>query len=244
MSNMLGELLKKIVLLSSEMLGPLYNLTEKLLGSNRMWWLNALNKFLRKENPFVVEAGEVDKHFELKEMWKRIYKKHFRMKLNFADLHIPECPGAVSDYWLVIVAKGMLPEKIFLACKKAFDAWKWTDKNFDEIVKSVRNAKGGSYAIWVRANVEADEEFKNLSANQLEECGHKGITLEERMLLEIMYFEQTGKHLDIQNITLCAGSQYSVGFIPRVGWFGDGLSVDWYSPVHARGHLRSRQVSC
>jgi hypothetical protein len=238
MENMLGKLLERIVLLSLEALGPMHDLVERLLGENRVWWLCALKKFLRKENPFIADES----FFETKEMWKKIYKKHFRSKVDFSSLQIPECPGHVADYWLVIVAKGMTPEKIFLACKKTFGAWKWTEKNLDDVARSVRNSGAGSYAIWVRSSVEADEEFKNLSANELEKRGHKGITSEERMLLEIMYFEQTSKHLDINNVTLCTGSRYDDGNVPRVFWLGDGLSVRWDYPDDSSGNLRSRVV--
>jgi hypothetical protein len=227
--NMLGGALR-------EACGPLKDLMEKLAGKEGLWWLNALKKFLRKENPFTVNEN----HFELREMWKKIYKKHFRMKVDFSNLHIPEKPE--GDWWLIIVAKDMSPEKIFLACKKAFGAWKWTDQNLDKIIESIRSANEGSYAIWVRANVEADEEFKNLSANQLKELGHNGVTLEERGLLEIMYFEQTGNHLDIQCITLCTGSRYGGGSVLLVDWYDGKMDVRWYRPASAHDYLRSRQV--
>lgn len=204
--------------------------------------LEQLQIVTEHRDPFVAQDNSQDPHGESKETWKRIYRKHFGMKVDFTNINIPECPGSVTDYWLVIVAKEMLSEKIFLACKKAFGGWKWTDKNLDEIVTSVRSAKNESYAIWVRARVEADEEFKNLSANELKARGHKGITLEERMLLEVMYFEQTGEHLDIQNITFCAGSLYSDGDIPIVHWFGGKMRVYWYNPDDAHDFLRSREA--
>ena len=56
----------------------------------------------------------------------------------------------------------------------------------------------------------------------------KGITLEERLLLEIEYFKKTGKHLDVENWTLCSGSRYQDGYVPSAYWDGDEFGVDWY----------------
>ncbi|MCX6766489.1 MAG: hypothetical protein NT170_01765 [Candidatus Moranbacteria bacterium] len=111
----------------------------------------------------------------------------------------------------------------------------------DEIVESERTAENGHYAVWVRARVEADDEFKNLSANDLKKQGHKGITLEERLVLELFYFWKSGKHLDIQNVTLCAGSRYSDGNVPNVNWNDDKLNVNWYNTGNANDNLRSRE---
>jgi hypothetical protein len=56
----------------------------------------------------------------------------------------------------------------------------------------------------------------------------KGITLRERIIMEIDYFKKTGKHLDIKGLTLCSGSRYSDGDVPCAFWFGDGFKVRWY----------------
>lgn len=93
---------------------------------------------------------------------------------------------------------------------------------------------------------EADEEFKNLSANDLKEKfpDKKFITLRERLLLEIEYFKQTGNNLDVDNWTLCAGSRYTDGDVPDVGWsrrLGD-VGFGFCLPDNSRDVLRSREV--
>lgn len=58
----------------------------------------------------------------------------------------------------------------------------------------------------------------------------KGITLRERMLLEIQYFKETRNHLDIKGWTICSGSRNSDGGVPCMG-LGSGsgeVSVYWY----------------
>jgi len=84
--------------------------------------------------------------------------------------------------------------------------------------------------------------LKNLSANDLGRRNIAGITLEERLVYELKYFEETGNHLDIKNWTLCAGSCYSDGFVPGVYWVSVAgeLVVGGFSPGDRGGVLRSR----
>ncbi len=139
----------------------------------------------------------------------------------------------------------MTPQKLFDKCKELFPCWKWTDKSLDEVIDfsfQARTAKDGAYAIWVRDRVEADEELKNFSASDLKRQSIAGITLEERLVYELKYFKETGKHLDIKNITLCSGSRVSGGDVSSVDWSGAELCVDWCIPVIADDILRSRQA--
>jgi len=127
---------------------------------------------------------------------------------------------------------------LYQECKKLFPVWCWNEKS----LKSVVNDRDGDYEIEFAPNIEADENFKNLSANDLKDKGIVGITLPERLKLEIQYFKATGKHLDIENITLCSGSRYSDGYVPHVHWYDVEVFVYWYYPVRANDSLRSRQA--
>ncbi len=71
---------------------------------------------------------------------------------------------------------------------------------------------------------------------------HTGITLMERLILELKHFEETGKHLDVDKITLCVGSRDSDGGVPSVNWNGVKLLVDWCRTSFSCGILRSRSV--
>ncbi|TSD01927.1 MAG: Uncharacterized protein Athens071425_242 [Parcubacteria group bacterium Athens0714_25] len=173
-------------------------------------------------------------------MWQNFYKKVFGENVDFSNVRIPEKPE--GRWWLIILAKGMTPERLFLKCQEKFGMCKWTDRNLDEIIISDRTAKDWHYAIWVRANVEADPEFKNLSANKLKEINHQGITLEERLVLGLFYFWRTNKHLDIQNWTLCAGSRVSDRSVPYVYCYDGKRGVDWYNPGSRSDNRRSRLV--
>jgi hypothetical protein len=151
-----------------------------------------------------------------------------------------------KSLWIVPVIKGV-------ACNKVVEALKKLDVEFylyaNDLDKTVTindrdPNRDGSYAIGFIRTAEADEENKNLSANQLKERNHKGITLLERLLLELGYFMVTGQHLDAKNITLCTGSRYSDGDVPDVYWdyVNCEVYVDWCDPDDRYDGLRSRSA--
>ncbi|TSC67880.1 MAG: Uncharacterized protein G01um101472_293 [Parcubacteria group bacterium Gr01-1014_72] len=147
---------------------------------------------------------------------------------------------------LIVVPKGMMPQKAFDLCTVRFNGktWKYVSQSLDKAVPTNdRTAESGSYAIWIRDRVEADEELKNLSADMLTEQSVKGITLLERLLYEIKYHAETGKHLDLKNWTLCSGSRVSDGYVPSVYWNDGKLWVLWHYVSSRFGNLRSRAVS-
>ncbi len=194
--------------------------------------LQQLRAFLKHTNPF----GVVD---SIKD-WQDFYRDTFGVEVDFSDLKIPDKQEGFDR--LIIVAGGMTPQRLYDKCKELFPCWKWADKNLDEIVNSERTAENGAYAIWFRDQVEADEELKNLSANDLKEQGITCITLEERLLYELKYFKETGRHLDIHNVTLCSGSRDSDGYVPHVCWSYDRLGVYWSHLGYRCVHLRSRRA--
>ena len=177
---------------------------------------------------------------ELLADWQVFYRDVFGIEADFSNLTIPTKQAGFDR--LLVLAQGMTPQRLYDKCKELFPSWKYTDDDLDKIVTSDRTAKDGAYAIWIRDRVEADEELKNLSANQLKQQNISGITLEEREIYELKFFKETGKHLDIQNWTLCSGSRCSDGYVPGAGWDGDGFKVGRGGPSDADGLLRSRQA--
>jgi len=175
-----------------------------------------------------------------KKCYQRFYKEVFEWTLDFSQVPNPAYEEGFAR--LLIVAKGVMPEALFQKCKELFPCLKWTDDDLDEITTSDRSSKDGHYAIWVRDRVEADEELRNISADDLKKKGIPGITLEERFLLELKYFKETGKHLDLYNHTLCAGSRDSHGNVPVVYWDGCQLCVSLVSPSYTNDGFRSRLV--
>ena len=128
-----------------------------------------------------------------------------------------------QDHWPIHVPIGLNHSKIVAALKKANTIF-WSDPvytDLDEqiIINDRHPSKDGAYTIFVKAQVEADEEFRYLSADYLQEQNHSGMTSIERLLLGFAYVLTTGEHLDIQSQTLCSASRDVNGEVPCVGWW-------------------------
>lgn len=182
----------------------------------------------------IIESNPCQSHHEL---WKMLYQKYFNRALDVKPFDNRQ------DYWPIVIAKGMKLQQVFETLARCFKVYKYTNENLDAVVtENDRNSKT-SYVIWVKVNIEADEKFKNKSASDLKREGHIGITLLERLLLELFYFTLSkGRHLDRDNWTLCVGSRDSDGNVPRVDWDGGRLRVDWYRTSLPHLFLRSRSV--
>jgi len=124
-------------------------------------------------------------------------------------------------------------------CEKLFPVYSWylderMDKDFPPPKKITTR--------YFKKTVEADENLKNKSADDLGKKGIEGITLRERIIMELQYFNETGEHLDIINITLCSGSRRSDGDVPDADWSGSKFEVGWFDAGDRGGGLRSREA--
>lgn len=171
--------------------------------------------------------------------WHKFYKDEFNLDLDFSNLQIP-APKVGFDR-ILIIAKGLTINQVFDACSKKFKTWRFT-KDLDKSVTKNDRISDKTYPIRIRDRIEADEENKNKSANQLTEENINGTTLLERLIFELKYFIETQNHLDVSNITLCSGSRHSGGDVPHVRWSGVGLNVSWYAPSLAFSAVRARVV--
>lgn len=170
--------------------------------------------------------------------WRSFYRDYFGINELFCDLRIPNSQPGFDR--LILVAQGLTPNKAYDACAKHFPCRRYTNDLDAAVVQNERDPSKGSCAIWVRDRQEADEELRNFSADQVQQQGIKTMTLLERLLFELKYWDETKQHLDIQNITLCSGSRYSGGYVPCVSWDGGKLDVYWYDPRVASPVLRAR----
>ncbi|MCR4334464.1 MAG: hypothetical protein NUV47_01915 [Patescibacteria group bacterium] len=177
-------------------------------------------------------------HDPLKQ-WEVFYREEFNETHDFSEIKIPEKRECFNR--LIIVPKGMTMNRAYKACEKHFPCWRYNN-DLDTRVPTNDRTPSESYAIWVRDRVEADEELKKLSANDLVDQKVGGITLLERILLELKYFRETGKHLDIKNVTLCSGSRDADGDVPNACWDGGKFGVSWDYCDYRYSCLRSREA--
>lgn len=145
------------------------------------------------------------------------------------------------NYFTITERPHQKTSELLEEAKKLFPVWSYEDfKDFDKDFPAPKK----STTRYFRANIEADEDLKNISADNLPQDKSEYMTLRERIILEIEYFLRTDEHLDVNNITLCAGSRHRYGRVPCVFWrAGDGqLRVGWCCTDNARDNLRARQA--
>lgn len=173
------------------------------------------------------------KLIELQMFWKNLYKKYFNLDIDVSLIQERE------GKWLIFIAKGLTIQQVYDALP--FNKYKYSGRDLDTAAPKNDRASDKDYVVYVDQNVEAHE-FKNKSANYLKKTNHTGITLMERLVLELRYFEETGNLLDVHRVTLCAGSRDSDRGVPLVGWCDGKLSVDWYGASGSFDILCSRSV--
>lgn len=172
--------------------------------------------------------------------WSDLYHQHFNLNPDFSEITVLGKKEGFDRF--IVVAPGVTSNGVMNALKKLMPTSQYYDDLDKAIVTNDRVATNKSYAIWIRDRVEADEENKNRSANDLAKAEVPGITLLERLLLELKYFTETGEHLDLKVVTLCVGSRYGGGSVPHVYWRAGKLRVGYYDPDDARDSVRSRVV--
>jgi len=174
--------------------------------------------------------------------WERFYRKTFGHKYDFSGIVIPETDDIFA--WPICLAGDISTEDWLSAGKNPPFNWKWTDKRLDDVIDLSfgRDGWDKQYITRLKANVEADEDLKNLSANQI--AGRKINTagLRERLAIGRFLYWRDKIILDQQAITLCVGSRFDGGRVPVVDWNGGKLLVYWFYPGFAFPLLRSRQA--
>lgn len=183
----------------------------------------------------------------LKERTK-FYDDVLGLKVDLSKVVLP--PTRKGFGWDVVMARelGDKPTNTAMdACRKLFKGkvGQFADDLDAAVPSHERDPRViGSYAIRVRNRVEADEENEGLSAIVIAKRKIITMTLPERVVLGLFYYWKTGKHLDIQNWTLCSGSRDSDGCVPDChlrGVFGY-FEVDYYHPADSSDSLRARSA--
>ena len=183
--------------------------------------------------------------WDLKHLYQLFYLNAFGLYLEFPDELMSE---ASDDFaWPVCVPGIISNEVAFQSGKLDIPRWKYTNDSLDTVIdlSRGRDAWTHSYIVRVRANweAEADEDMKNLSANDIENKKLNVLMFRERWLLGTFLFWLTGEHLDRESVTL-AGSRFRDGGVPVVGFISSdgGVGVGGYHPDGRDDDVRSRQA--
>lgn len=213
-------------------------ITGRKIGVGRDFWSRLAHDedLFRRIVSLAIQPESQDELAKQARFWREV----FGIELDLADITVPKKRNGFN--WLIVIPEGMTPSRVFDNCAKEFRCERYgvdldaatKDRNDREATKT--------YAVRFCDRVEADEELKNLSADDLKKTKIPGNTLLERLILGRWYFWKFRKHLDIDNITLCSGSRDGGGDVPRVSWCDGEMCVYWFHPASRRQRLRSRQV--
>ncbi|MDP4001670.1 MAG: hypothetical protein Q8P69_01335 [bacterium] len=164
--------------------------------------------------------------------------------VDLTAITLPTLPASFGPARLIVIPKGLTIRRGWEIAESLFPCKNWISGDLDKAIPVNDRTADKAYSVVVRDRTEADEEFKNLSANDLKTRNHKGITALETIVDEIGFYRKTGGHRDIQNVTLCSGSRFSDGCIPSVHWYGsyDGLGVFGFHVDDRHSGLRSREA--
>lgn len=204
-------------------------------------YIGNADKFVKNVRKGIFPASAIDFSLWLSK-WEKFYKKIFGRKYDFSGLSIPQAEDIFV--WPVCMAGDISAEDWLNVGKDPLPFWKYTSEKLDKVLDLSFGRDGwtSQYIVRFKANEEADEDLKNISAIKIAEMGINTAALKERLALGRFLDWNRKLILDRIFITLCAGSRYSDGSVPRVGWDGGKLCVDWFPLDRARPGLPSRQV--
>lgn len=171
--------------------------------------------------------------------WTRFYKEVFGLDVDLTQAKILFTDGSG---WVIMIPQGLNLNQVWTKCGELFPTESYIGDDLSDVA-SDRTANDFTYAVAFRNRVEADVENRDKSANVLKRENAQSITLLERLLLELWYFWKTGGgHLDLLNVTLCAGSRDDDGSVLAVDWSDNRLYVNYGGPGYALEYWRSRSA--
>lgn len=174
-------------------------------------------------------------------LWERFYFEVFGRTVDLSGVSLSAyLPGFG---WVVYVLKGLTMNQIYAKMRDRFLCSSDYGDDLDRVITEEDRdpEKIGTYARRFRNRIEADEELKEKSANDLRTEKIEANTFREAALLELFYEWRTGgQHLNLKFWNLCAGSRGSRGGVPGVNWGGDLFRVRSCGPLDSRGYLRAR----
>lgn len=145
--------------------------------------------------------------------WENIYAK-LGVKRDFNSINIPDFFDP-NLHFPVIISDVPFSNITDFFKKEKFEVW----EAFEQPESDIRHPKkDGDYILILKKLKEArhDRKLRGLSINSLCNQKHKGITIRERLMLEIFYYLETGKNLDETGSTLCYGSIHFCSSTPSV----------------------------
>ncbi len=186
---------------------------------------------LKNHNPILLFTS-YEKQYELLYDYYFAASDRMAKEAQVPGIKVPKIlPGEVP----IIIGTNVLFRHAIAACRQLFVVNTYGYR-VDELGKSlidVRRSNSG-YCVITKNYLNASEnkDCGGKPAVELMENGHLGMTLLERLVLELFVFVTTGKHLDAEKYcrTICTGSYFEGRGYPTVQWTGDNLEIACIAP--------------
>lgn len=220
--NKLFSIIETLKSMTPSNFGLMLDIGTKLASTDASAWATAFKAQLKAGVTNTLAPATAQPFGEQCTLMQLVYDKYFA-DMNTAVPQYEDLDGHVTMH----IAAGLTCDAIYAAYP--FPKWKWMSGSIDvSLDKNFERRPEGSYQSRVKNGVEPDAQHLGKSTSQADPNGSIGITLLERMMLELVHFEQTGKHLDIRGVTFCSGSRYRGGYAPDVCLGDDGVCVGRY----------------
>lgn len=178
-----------------------------------------IDYLLRHKNFFKKRVKEVfnDGFLEERDLWEKFYKKNFNLDVDFSNVSIPKSPIDLDNWMLVFLSNKLTNYLILNLASKLFQVKSNLDLDKTLLIdeRSIKDA----YAVWVNLDLKPEKNSLGKTAKECDPFRCLGVTLKERVIVEIQYFLKTNKHLDQNYFTLCSGSTSKDELsVPSVSW--------------------------
>jgi hypothetical protein len=208
---------------------------------------------LRKKMSKIIDIGTGDNFERKKEnspeqirlVWQKFYQEVFGIETDFSEVEFPKDKEGFER--AIIMAKGITTQQLIKKCREYFAVSDGVSKAIGEdlegVIVSERSCMQESYAVLVQDLVEASRgKLEGFSADDAKAEKIATETLKERLIHELKYFLETGKHLDIESVTICAGSLLPSGEVPTVSSFKGNVLVVSKASNYSAGGYQPRPV--
>lgn len=185
--------------------------------------------------------------------WQAFYRETFGIDTISERDELPIVTSPSQPLLHLFVPKALTElthpayDEVLKVCRKMFPV-QFSGDTLDRTIafeSEVRNPARSTYSIFIDGGIAPGVQIFESVESLLGSVGYP--TLLERLLLELWYFTQYGKHLDeLEGThTLCLGTRSRGGHIPYVSWKNNHLVIHFlpFAQLSRRQHLYSREAT-
>ncbi|MFZ4632076.1 MAG: hypothetical protein ACOYL8_02615 [Patescibacteria group bacterium] len=183
----------------------------------------------------------VSKYHQLIKEWEEFYLKYFNIKIDLKKIEIPAPPK--QEKRLLIIVPALSVDRVIKSKRKHYSVVMALSGPPAKLSNEITHH--APYAAWVAESINPHRKMRGTSALWAKENNVSGETLLERLLHDFKYWDETGKHLDHNYLTICSSSRFANGFVPLVAFDQDnieGIIITQCEENKKHPHLGHRQV--